>query len=1819
QLHQYHDALKDAKKELESKKEIERLSIQEDAKILKKLAYNKLEELYGRLEDDFQLNVVVMIQDDECNEKQKEQGMDKDIEFEEFFSKYSEIQTQASNNEKLDTNEVNEAIWKTFYNLLKNPSLLSSLQIYKDYFKHLGLKSLLSLHKFTFEMNDNQINEYDKQSILSNLKDSDSAIIDKLFDQEFCPNNLELRESIIKLFRDKYNQWKNNIFLNDIDKIEPKWSDYKNKVTENLRVEHEKFKSNLERNAFEILSALIEAKFPDGPLFKIIDISSNSFTIFPNFTINYELDTVQPARLQITIYETMLEQEDCLKIQEDEFHIPKPKLSTPANGQYDLTTSIVIDNPKIFRTLQTGKDCLIAINESKGLIGIYDFNHGKLNVFTFDEDQLHLYPRNLNIQILGWYNNSVPDIQHFLFIKDTEELCFVEKSGRARIYNLVNGQFRAGVSQFPSESIAILSSPDGACIVAFVKEQKKSIKSLGDEGGYISNDQENNQLSSKTFESPKKIVKAYIYFCAEFGKPASKVIDMPHNMQSSEFFQFSILHKRQIHLTTFDINSGIFHSVIIKITLEKTQYRFQQLSRKKSLGQVKFESITADKNFDESIIIGNKTNFTKDFKGGENIVIMGERHRVSEVISDERLKLAGNISYILGIESWQDFRIEPKAKLNGFIDSYKLMFEKYPIDSCIDIEQNKPLSLHIVLDILHDKDIEEYSTKFEDYILEMFKDLKRETNKPQTILKKFSIFVTTFQELDIVNLIHAKRKRIANIQLGEWIIQLSCLIPIQIAVAKNNQFQPLRDGLSENGRLGFDDGYRPVDSIARNISFGWYEGILKYFGDRQVKVVSSMGEQSCGKSYLLNHLVGSTFDGSAMRCTEGVWMSLVITKKFIYVALDFEGLKSLERTPQEDLFLTLLNTINQFAINRDLSSMFQRFQDGATLFEADSKIFQAMKLRSDIVREFYSRFEQLVTEEGEDNFITKMYKGGLNIMPWPIFNDAAWFKALAEVKSILDEQETKYVNARIFLQNIKVIMAKLKVCDWGSLDENLVQNRVSTLKRLLYNAVFWGIEQKNLTVEHLINRDSGKDIDDPIICISEIFDDLREKEAELMLDSELILFEENTNFIHLSTDLRTYFEDKIQLRKLSSNDAEWFKSLVKFFKYIIDRRIVRVQEWFKQNTIRFPQDNSDIVIAKYTLEQEISKLTNFWTLCGLTCQTCGKHACNKANHLCGNRCSLSEKRNCQKICAKEIGHKGDNHLCQSSRHNCGEPCSLNTHTIKGGYQCSNKCIMPHEVEHYIHKCENETCPIQCPIKDCQRRCQSNNHFHALSGVNHFCGNEHHCLKDCDQPGICKVHIEPQKQKEIYQGLVQDTSIAFTKYIQLSEKLKCNKKIPPNEFEHDGPHIHDNFHFCDVKCPFCEYYCTLPYGHTQKHETKHGNMIQTEFTSENDEFEYGGYKLRIGDKGTFLLCNLVCKELGRHRHIDYCQNEETCKLGNQGQDIKHIDGEISPNPEIKKDFVSHRLFWEHPYSSQELQEFAKCDHECQDEVHNKPQDTSNATLFAKSYCELPLFHPPLKVTSPLSNNLGYISLDGHHFTCENPSTRVAAFHIIFVLDRSSSMSKIDRKPIENTPICEFLKRNHNNRLGAVYNAVYSFLHTRLQTIPKSSRVQDAISIILFDEQAVAPYVNQSLTDSNIIINNLVQYFPSIGTNFDSAIEKAGQIIDTNFDPTKANIIIFLSDGGCAIPESRLKNICKHNQNKKSPLYLYTVLFSSRTHSSSLEQMAEIAQSYHPPNSSSVALRCQFTRAIDEVKLVDHFTCVAASLRKHKPALLKNSVL
>ena len=46
----------------------------------------------------------------------------------------------------------------------------------------------------------------------------------------------------------------------------------------------------------------------------------------------------------------------------------------------------------------------------------------------------------------------------------------------------------------------------------------------------------------------------------------------------------------------------------------------------------------------------------------------------------------------------------------------------------------------------------------------------------------------------------------------------------------------------------------------------------------------------------------------------------------------------------------------------------------------------------------------------------------------------------------------------------------------------------------------------------------------------------------------------------------------------------------------------------------------------------------------------------------------------------------------------------------------------------------------------------------------------------------------------------------------------------------------------------------------------------------------------------------------------------------------------------------------------------------------------------SFCNLDLFHQPLPTDHAPPGGIGYISRDGHHFSCRNPVQMQQAFHM-----------------------------------------------------------------------------------------------------------------------------------------------------------------------------------------------------------------------------------
>ncbi|KAI1789533.1 hypothetical protein LXA43DRAFT_1153915 [Ganoderma leucocontextum] len=333
----------------------------------------------------------------------------------------------------------------------------------------------------------------------------------------------------------------------------------------------------------------------------------------------------------------------------------------------------------------------------------------------------------------------------------------------------------------------------------------------------------------------------------------------------------------------------------------------------------------------------------------------------------------------------------------------------------------------------------------------------------------------------------------STFRAGEWLVEILCLIPIHIAVTRDNRFVPLKDGVwspdLERSLLGAD-----VAKIIDSISFGWYESLFQsYMATKPVKVVSSMGEQSVGKSFALNHLVDTSFAGSAMRTTEGVWMSVTPTDDVLIVALDFEGVHSIERSAQEDTLLVLFNTAisnlvlfrNNFALSREITGLFQSFQSSASVLdpEANPMLFQSTLVivikdvvdsdKNDITKEFYLKFQQIVQAEQAMNFISRLHRNRLDIVPWPVIESKQFYTLFKTIKKRLDQQPVTHQGGSVFLQTMKTLMAKLKANDWGAMSQNLAAHRTHLLLSLLPKALAFGAAEVIPDFEPLTNFDTA--------------------------------------------------------------------------------------------------------------------------------------------------------------------------------------------------------------------------------------------------------------------------------------------------------------------------------------------------------------------------------------------------------------------------------------------------------------------------------------------------------------------------------------------------------------------------------------------------------------------------------------------------------------------------------------------------------------------------------------------------------------------------
>ncbi|KAF8428935.1 hypothetical protein L210DRAFT_3623712 [Boletus edulis BED1] len=1438
-----------------------------------------------------------------------------------------------------------------------------------------------------------------------------------------------------------------------------------------------------------------------------------------------------------------------------------------------------------------GQDFLLAYDEAKKLLAVVSSEKLQLHVFVFD-DVRGFQALGSAIDLRQWYANDALSIRRACFVSGSEELALVDSLAQARVFSLVTLQFRPATLHLEQVPYSVSSTPDGACLL--VTQAKES------------------QLA----------VTAYHW--SAFGSTEGIPLELGSLTIEHRSIVTSLINRSAVHIVDLDFEAHACRSHALDITRKVTEFSFKE----------------------------------KGVRG-----------------SARQAGSGGNTS-----------------AHNCLIDCHADVWTRFPVLPAVQREAISSSSLRSTrtLVFITDRDYQQYAPHFSDMIF----TFERATKKPTgDVLKSIKVsaasFVVFAAELcgsgERANSTRSRSWNISAYRAGEWVVEFLCLIPIHLALTRDNRFIPLKDGVYspdlEKSLLGAD-----VNHIVDSLSFGWYESLFQsYMAFKPVKVVSSMGEQSVGKSFALNHLADTSFAGSAMRTTEGVWMSVTPTKDTLIVALDFEGVHSIERSAQEDTLLVLFNTAvsnlvlfrNNFALGRDITGLFQSFQSSSTVLDpkANPSLFQSTLViiikdvvdsdKVEIAREFSLKFHRIVEDEQEANFISRLHAGKLSIIPWPVIESKEFYKLFPAVKRQLDRQAVTHRSAGEFLHLMKTLMAKLKANDWGAMSQTMASHRAQLISTLLANALAFGYAEIYPERDPLKNLDT----DMPI----EMEDTPHQLFIGIGSGNDQSVARERT-----LTVLRTAWEG-YPSRQYGTED-EWMAGLTQHLETIVDLRIAHLREWLDQNLSRFQAadggggSHASIDELRRHFEGSIVDLRGNVQLCGKTCAECqlrcvksrvhdgahdcqsdhlcvhecvfcvedepeehractmsaghaGKHICIPNQHLCGKRCKFSGRHGCQDVCAKVIDHIDEEHLCAAPVHACGKLCGLSDVQLVDGslYSCPGTCRIPSDTDHVLHQCDARFCSIQCQL--CKRLCADQDHMHGLDpGEIHLCGQEHLCTAICAAPGICEIETAPHSIEATFTG--RNETFQYTKFSQAAKRLKCIKPIPSGATKHKGPHNHSLdkkvIHFCEAKCENCGYFCTLPLGHPQQeHETRHGSMSRTRWTVDGPDdvpLEIEGRKFSTNDEGAPMMCNLVCSAMGRHIHIDYCRADDEAECtGNE--ELQHQTRRIQPDPGRPKDLLTHSLFWKRsgfkdPYSREEQANFAKCDAMCGGPEHT----AAGGGAAIPSYCVLPLFHAPLNPNAAAAG-VGYVSNDGHQFTCRNPVVMQQAYHVIFVADHSGSMSLNDRRPLPNTPATPRISARSDNRYGAVLSSLHSFWTARAAAIAGSNAGRrDAYSVVLFDHEVAAPIVNDFTSAPDQLLDALLGFDTDGGTNFGLAVQQAQAVMEQSWSTERFPVIIFLSDGECSIGDDVMQDMCRTAIRLGKAVSFHAVSFGPDGSSMYLRRMAEIARDAQnnaprdPLVPATATILSSYTEALDTVQLAETFLGIAESLRKPRGALM-----
>jgi hypothetical protein len=197
-----------------------------------------------------------------------------------------------------------------------------------------------------------------------------------------------------------------------------------------------------------------------------------------------------------------------------------------------------------------------------------------------------------------------------------------------------------------------------------------------------------------------------------------------------------------------------------------------------------------------------------------NSVAIDITRRITEIIFQEKgSKHASNNGAV-------------QTQHNSLLNCHKEVWTRFPVLPAVKRRTITSLSERCQKSLMFIT--ERPAQPFASYFSDLIQGFVKATRKPTgDELRSIKVSATNFESFRTKTAVDPNWN-VSRYRVGEWLVDLLCLIPIHIAVCRENRFIPLANGIIstelERSLLGAD-----VNQIVDKLSFGWYESIFQSY------------------------------------------------------------------------------------------------------------------------------------------------------------------------------------------------------------------------------------------------------------------------------------------------------------------------------------------------------------------------------------------------------------------------------------------------------------------------------------------------------------------------------------------------------------------------------------------------------------------------------------------------------------------------------------------------------------------------------------------------------------------------------------------------------------------------------------------------------------------------------------------------------------------------------------------------------------------------------------------------------------------------------